>query len=95
METQSRVLEIGLSAISHIYKLAFFLSKNVATAVCHCQKGMYCYLEYIEQMNKNYKLSHTENEKNDLILVISVIFRTPTDGVKNTVIKFKYRIAST
>lgn len=61
METQSRVLEIGLSAISHIYKLAFFLSKNVATAVCHCQKGMYCYLEYIEQMNKSNMLHNLDN----------------------------------
>jgi len=51
--------------------------------------------ENIEQMNKNYKLSHTENEKNDLILVISVIFRTPTEGVKNSVFKFNYRIKNT
>uniref|UniRef100_A0A6C0BCB7 Uncharacterized protein n=1 Tax=viral metagenome TaxID=1070528 RepID=A0A6C0BCB7_9ZZZZ len=50
--------------------------------------------ENIEQLNKNYKLSHTDNEKNDLILVISVILKTPTEGVKNTIIKFKYRIKS-
>lgn len=51
--------------------------------------------ENIEELNKNYKLSHKENEKNDLILVISVIFRTPTEGVKNTIIKFNYRITNT
>lgn len=46
----------------------------------------------IEEMDKNYKLSHKKNTKNDLILIISVIFRIPTEGVKNTIIKFKYRI---
>lgn len=46
----------------------------------------------IEEMDKNYKLSHQISENNGLVLVISVIFRTPTEGVKNTIIKFKYRI---
>ena len=48
----------------------------------------------IEEIDKNYKLSDKNNTNNGLVLVISVIFRTPTEGVKNTIIKFKYRIVT-
>jgi hypothetical protein len=60
IENQVHVIQIGFLSINHIYKLSFFLSKNVATAVCHCQKGMYCYLEYIEQMNKTNALHNLD-----------------------------------
>jgi hypothetical protein len=46
----------------------------------------------IEDTIQNYKLLHQSNPTHNLILVISVVFRTPTEGVKNTIIKFKYRI---
>lgn len=55
------ILQIGLSSITHIYKIAFLLSRNVATSVCHCQKGMYCYLEYIEQMHKTNMMHTLDN----------------------------------
>jgi len=45
----------------------------------------------IQDITQNFTLLQTNNNHN-LVLVISVIFRTPTEGVKNTVIKFKYRI---
>jgi hypothetical protein len=46
----------------------------------------------VEDLMQNYKLLHHTNPDHNLILVISVVFRTPTEGVKNTIIKFKYRI---
>lgn len=52
IEHRVRVVQIGLSAITNIYKLAFFSTKNVATSFGHCQKGIYCYIEYIEQVHK-------------------------------------------
>ena len=47
----------------------------------------------IQDIRENYKLIHQTNPNHNLILVVSVIFRTPTEGVKNTIIKFKYRIS--
>jgi len=46
----------------------------------------------INDIIKNYKLLHKTNPEHNLVFMISVVFRTPTEGVKNTVIKFKYRI---
>lgn len=61
LDNQAEVIQIGMQSITHIYKLAFFLSKQISTAVCHSQKGMYCYLEYIEQMNKTNMLHNLDN----------------------------------
>lgn len=58
MEDQSRAVQIGLSAITNIYKLGFFSTKNVATSFGHCQKGIYCYIEYLEQIQKLGASSH-------------------------------------
>lgn len=61
LDNQHDVIQIGMQSITHIYKLSFFLSKQISTAVCHSQKGMYCYLEYIEQMNKTNMLHNLDN----------------------------------
>ena len=52
MDLQKYTIQLGLSAITHIYKLAFCNTKNVSTSVDHCQKGIYCFIEYIEQTHK-------------------------------------------
>lgn len=52
MECYKFTVQLGLSAITHIYKLAFCMTKNVATSADHCQKGIYCFIEYIEQTQK-------------------------------------------
>lgn len=52
MECYKFAVQLGLSAITHIYKLAFCMTKNVATSADHCQKGIYCFIEYIEQTQK-------------------------------------------
>jgi hypothetical protein len=56
MDSSKYTVQLGLSAITHIYKLAFCFTKNVATSGDHCQKGIYCFIEYIEQ---TYKLGYT------------------------------------
>ena len=56
MESAKYTVQLGLSAITHIYKLAFCFTKNVAISGDHCQKGIYCFIEYIEQ---TYKLGYT------------------------------------
>lgn len=52
IDCQKYTIQLGLSAITHIYKLAFCNTKNVSTSANHCQKGIYCFIEYIEQTNK-------------------------------------------
>jgi len=52
IDCQKYTIQLGLSAITHIYKLAFCNTKNVSTSADHCQKGIYCFIEYIEQTNK-------------------------------------------
>ena len=52
LECQKYAIQLGLSAITHIYKLAFCLTRNVSTSADHCQKGIYCFIEYIEQTCK-------------------------------------------
>lgn len=56
-ETQSYILRLGLNTITHIYKLAFNSSKHIATTVNHTQKGMFFFIEYVEQTNKMGVLS--------------------------------------
>jgi hypothetical protein len=55
------VYKIGIHAISHIYKLSYCITKNAETAGCYTQKGMYCYLEYVEQMNRTHSLHNLNN----------------------------------
>jgi len=55
------VFQIGVNAVIHIFKMSFLLSKNTELAGCYTQKGMYCYLEYIEQMNRTNTLHNLEN----------------------------------
>lgn len=52
LDCQKYTIQLGLSAITHIYKLAFCNTKNVSTSADHCQKGIYCFIEYIEQTHK-------------------------------------------
>jgi hypothetical protein len=51
-EHRAYIVQLGLNAITHIYKLAFFSSKHLATTVAHTQKGIYCFIEYIDQTYK-------------------------------------------
>lgn len=55
MDVAKYTVQLGLNSITHIYKLAFCITKNVGISADHCQKGIYCFIEYIEQ---TYKLGY-------------------------------------
>jgi hypothetical protein len=59
MESAKYTVQLGLNAITHIYKIAFCMTKNVATSGDHCQKGIYCFIEYIEE---TYKLGYINGQ---------------------------------
>jgi hypothetical protein len=53
----SNVVVVGWNAVTHIFKLSLIHLKSVDDAFQKAQKGMYCYLEYIEQISKQTVLS--------------------------------------
>jgi len=63
MESSKYTVQLGLNAITHIYKIAFCMTKNVATTADLCQKGIYCFIEYIEQ---TYKLGYVNSSGTSL-----------------------------
>jgi hypothetical protein len=51
------IVQIGWNAVTHVYKVSFANLKNVEDAFQKAQKGMYCFLEYIEQISKQTVLA--------------------------------------
>jgi len=90
LDNASTVFQIGINAISHIYKITFLITKNVESAGCYTQKGMYCYLEYIEQMNKTNTLHNLDN----LDAILFVYDKTLTDLYAPNGITSDFRSAS-
>ena len=62
------IFSIGLNTLLHIYKIALLNTKNFEHTQFLCQKAYYCYLEYIEQMNKS-ELLHNLNNLDAIIFV--------------------------
>jgi hypothetical protein len=52
LHNREYAIQLGIAAISHIFKLTFIQTKDIVTAETNCQKGIYCYIEYIEQFHK-------------------------------------------
>jgi hypothetical protein len=75
LENPQAVFQIGFNALVHIYKITFLITKNVESAGCYTQKGMYCYLEYIEQMNRTNTLHNLDN----MDAILFVYDKTLTD----------------
>ena len=71
IECSKYIIELGLSAITHIYKLAFCITKNVSTSADHCQKGIYCFIEYVEQ---TYKLGYTNQNPMPFDFMDAIVF---------------------
>jgi hypothetical protein len=46
----------GIRMIFHIFHMNLIYTKNVDTICCNCQRSMYYYLEYLEQMKKTNAL---------------------------------------
>ena len=74
MENANYATQFGLSTISHIFKLAYSSTKNAATSALICQKGVYCYIEYIEQMQKINGLSTVSSNQMDYLDAVSFIY---------------------
>jgi len=51
LDNVDNIVQIGLNAITHIFKINLFFYKNIDIAFFYAQKAYYCYLEYIEQIN--------------------------------------------
>lgn len=60
----------GLNAINHIFKINLVSSKNIQTTYFYCEKAGYCYLEYIEQINKTDILTNL-----NIIDVITFVYK--------------------
>ena len=75
LENATSVFQIGVNALAHIYKITFLITKNVESAGCYTQKGIYCYLEYIEQMNR----TNTLHNLNNMDAILFVYDKTLTD----------------
>lgn len=61
MEKKDACIHAGLQSITHIFKLTYLSTHNSDIALYYTQKGMYCYLEYIEQMIKTNAFIHLNN----------------------------------
>ncbi len=68
LNNNTYIFIIGLNAVLHIYKLSLLNSRSFETTQFLCQKAYYCYLEYIEQMNKS-NLLHNLNNSDAIIFV--------------------------
>ena len=83
MEFSKYAVQLGLSAITHIYKIAFYSTKHVDTTVTICQKGIYCFIEYIEQTCKlrfaNQSLSPNSSPFDFADAVLFIYDKTLTD----------------
>lgn len=62
LPNSSYIICIGINTLLHIFKIIFHKTQNIDTTYYHCQKASYCYLEYIEQMNKTFSLHNLNNQ---------------------------------
>jgi len=58
IENYRFITYVGLTAINHIFKINLIATKNIQTTYYYCEKACYCYLEYIEQINKTEILNN-------------------------------------
>ena len=72
------VVCIGLNAIIHIFKTLLIKTNNLQNTYLCCQKGIYCYLEYIEQMNNTSTLHNLNN-----LDAIVFIYKKALDDIYN------------
>lgn len=78
LENSNYILLIGLNSIIHIFKIILYKTKNIEHTYFCCQKSIYCYLEYIEQM-KNINVIHNLN----ITDAISFIYKKTMDSEEN------------
>jgi len=76
MDVAKYTVQIGLNAITHIYKLAFCMTKSASE---HCQKGIYCFIEYIEQTYKLGYMNHSSQQFDFMDAVTFIYDKTLSD----------------
>ena len=52
VKDKQNIIFCGFNAINHIFKINLVSTRNIQTTYYYCEKAGYCYLEYIEQINK-------------------------------------------
>lgn len=62
------IIYIGLHSIIHIFKIVLTNTKNIDITYYTCQKAYFCYLEYIEQINKS-NLIHSLNVTDSITFI--------------------------
>ena len=80
IDCSKQIIQLGLSAMTHIYKLAFCITKNVSTSSDHCQKGIYCFIEYVEQ---TYKLGGNSTQPFDFMDAIVFIYEKTISDLRS------------
>ena len=58
IENKRFIMYVGLNAINNIFKINLITTKNIQITYYYCEKACYCYLEYIEQINKTEALNN-------------------------------------
>jgi len=58
IENYRFIIYVGLTTINHVFKINLIATKNIQTTYYYCEKACYCYLEYIEQINKTEILNN-------------------------------------
>jgi hypothetical protein len=58
IENKRYIIYTGLNAINNIFKINLTTTNNIQTTYFYCEKACYCYLEYIEQINKTEVLNN-------------------------------------
>ena len=76
MDVAKYTVQIGLTAITHIYKIAHCMTK---CATDHCQKGIYCFIEYIEQTYKLGYMNHSSPQFDFMDAVTFIYDKTLSD----------------
>jgi len=98
LNNNTYIFIIGLNAVLHIYKLCLINSRSFETTQFLCQKAYYCYLEYIEQMNKS-NLLHNLNNSDAIIFVykktisdLNILNINENSNLNNSLLTTKYFI---
>jgi len=58
IENKRFIMYVGLNSINNIFKINLITTKNIQITYYYCEKACYCYLEYIEQINKTEALNN-------------------------------------
>lgn len=96
VELTNEIISIkSLCDINCCSVLASLSWQNILEIIKNYQLINYCQCEKGQESNENY-CHICKNSKSEIIpiCVVNIIFKTPTPGVKNTIIRFNYRITN-